>query len=241
MRQRADSLGCRPSVQGPPTEAWASFGKRRDHLENLRGIPCMCVCVGGVAIPWSPFLAPSSPTKSTVTSQGHLYPRGRSHAGIQAPSVPPPRLRHPCSGCPGRPGHLRGLATTSALSLPRPRGGSAPPQARSAICRCPEEGMSVWMGAVQLSGRPCQSRATAQSPPPCPPTRPWETPVTSRDPSPLLSIGFGAWTLHHLSLTPPPAPTPPPGLLPEPQPLRPLPAWRSARLRPRFEPASAAA
>ena len=37
------------SVQGPPTEAWASFGKRRDCLENLRDILChqprVCVCV----------------------------------------------------------------------------------------------------------------------------------------------------------------------------------------------------
>lgn len=249
-RQSADSFGCRPSVQGPPAEAWASFGKSRDHLENLKGIPCHqhpCVC--GEAIPQSPFLAPNYPTKTTVTSQGRLYPRGRSRAGIQAPSVPPPRLRPPCSGHPGRPGHLRGLGTTSALRLLRPRGGSAPPQAGSTICRCPEEGTSVWMGAVQLSGRPCQSRAPAQSPPPCLPARP---PLGNpcHQPGPLISPVHWLWGLD----SPPPESNPTPGPHPSSRPPSCTPAPPSPPslevsqaqshghpLRPRFEPASAAA
>ena len=87
--------------------------------------------------------------------------------------------------------------------------------------------MSVWMGAVQLSGRPCQSRATAQSRPPCPP--PLGNPC--HQPGPLTSPVHWLWGLDSPPPESNPAPSPHPSSRPPsctPAPPSP-PSRRSAR------------
>ena len=143
----------------------------------------------------------------------------RPHSALCAPGALGSLVTHRLWAAPLR--HISS-GPTGALCLPEQCPPCAPREGHvcldGGLSSCPADPASP--ESLHRAALPCL--------PACLPACPWEAPITCRDLSPLMSVGFGAWTLHHL-VCPHTRPLPlPPSCTPPPLPPA-SPAWSSAR------------
>lgn len=156
-----------------------------------------------LSVPRSPLLAPSHPTKDPVASQGRLHPQSPELCADSGPVCPHRSAlsvlgalgspvtadsgQHLCITSPQAP---RGLcASLSRVHTSAPRGGHI--CLDGGLSSCPADPASP----KSLHRAPC---------PACPPPGSPHHPPGPHPP--LMSVHFGAWTLHCLVCRPRPCP-----------------------------------